>query len=283
VTVDDQALRGLMEESADLQSDAMRTTKVALDEMVETGAQARGSEEVDVEANRAFAAERRQVMTKSLAGMGGLAVTGFGAALLGLFESPAFADSGTDIQMMQTAAAIENLAVSTYKTALTLPFIGGSTANPVVKAFATTTMQQHQQHGDAFNAAATRLGGKAQNNPDPKYAAVVKAALPGIKGPADVVGLALKLEVVAAQTYVADVAALSDLAARKTTASIMGVEAQHAAVLLAVQALLAGNAPQLIALPPNAAALPAAAGSVGFPDSFYPTTQASPASEGAVS
>jgi hypothetical protein len=64
----------------------------------------------------------------------------------------------------------------------------------------------------------------------------------------------------------------------------MGVEAQHASVLLAVQALLNANAPQLITLAPgNVANLPAAAGSVGFPDAFFPTDQARPALEGALS
>lgn len=283
MTVDDQALKALLEESADMHSDAMAATHEAVAEMVEVGAESRARAEVDPEANRAFADERRAVVRKGILGAGGLAVAGLGTALLALFDSPAFADSSTDIQMMQTAASIEVLAVATYKTALTLPFIGGSAANPVVKAFATQTMAQHAEHLSAFNAAARQLGGKAQNNPDPKYAAVVKAAVPTIKGPADVVGLALKLETVAAQTYVADVSNLSDLNARKTTASIMGVEAQHVSILLAVQALLAGGAPQLIALPPNAAALPAAAGSVGFPNSFFPTTMASPAAEGALS
>jgi hypothetical protein len=43
------------------------------------------------------------------------------------------------------------------------------------------------------------------------------------------------------------------------------------------------NAPQDIALSPTTVAtLPAAAGSVGFPHSFYPTTMASPAKQGAV-
>ena len=96
-----------------------------------------------------------------------------------LFASPAFAASPTDVQILQTASSIEVLAVATYKTALTLPFIGGSTANPVVKAFATTTMQQHSQHLAAFNAAITGLGGKAQTNPDPALAKVVQAAVPG--------------------------------------------------------------------------------------------------------
>ena len=77
---------------------------------------------------------------------------------------------------------------------------------------------------------------------------------------------------------------LSDTNAKKITASIMGVEAQHVAVLNAVKALLAAGASNLIALSPTVVTkLPAAAGSVGFPNAFYPTQNASPASEGAVS
>jgi len=66
------------------------------------------------------------------------------------------------------------------------------------------------------------------------------------------------------------------------TASIMGVEAQHVAVLNAVKALLSAGHPEWITLPPPVAQLPAAAGSVGFPDTFIKTDQARPASEGAV-
>jgi len=279
VSLDEASMRGLLDESADLHADAMRDSRRSLAELDGCN----GAEPSDIEVNRAFATRRRDVLRKTLFGAGGLAAAGFGSVLFGLFDSPAFADQNTDIQMLQTASSIEALAISTYNTALTLPFIGGSSANPVVKTFATMTMNQHTQHLQAFNAAVTRLGGKAQSNPDPKYAAVVKAAVPGIKGPGDVVELAIKLETVAAQTYVADVENLSDIEARKTTASIMGVEAQHVSILLAVQALINGGAPQLIALPPNAGALPAAAGSVGFPDPFFKTDQASPASEGAVS
>ena len=145
-------------------------------------------------------------------------------------------------------------------------------------------MQQHQQHLDAFNGAITGLGGKAQTNPDPVLANVVQAAVPGLTSPLPVVALALELEQGAAETYVADVAVLSDANAKKLTASIMGVEAQHASVLLAVQALLMANAPQLITLAAgNVANLPAAAGSVGFPQAFFPTDQARPATEGALS
>jgi hypothetical protein len=195
-----------------------------------------------------------------------------------------------DIQMLQTSASIENLAISTYKTALTLPYIGGASANGVIKAFATTTMAQHTQHAAAFNSAATSLGGKAQHKPDPKYVPTVNAAVASLAnatpaaGALAVVGLAMTLENVAAETYVANCSRYGDTNAKRITASIMGVEAQHVAVLAAVQALLQANAPQLIALSPTVVAgLPAAAGSVGFPNSFYLTSMASPAAEGALS
>lgn len=283
VDVDPHAMGVLIEESQDLHHDAMAATTTSLDEMVETGHEARAHGDIDLDESRQVAARRSQLLTGAMFGGGLLAAAGVAGAFDALFSSPAFASSPTDVQILQTASSIEVLAVATYKTALTLPFIGGASANGVVKAFATTTMQQHSQHLQAFNAATTALGGKAQTNPDPALAKVVQAAVPGLTSPTPVVALALELEQGAAETYVADVAALSDANAKKVTASIMGVEAQHASILLAVQALLAGNAAQLIALPPNAAALPAAAGSVGFPNAFFPTDKARPAAEGALS
>jgi hypothetical protein len=117
----------------------------------------------------------------------------------------------------------------------------------------------------------------------PVYNGVVVPELPKLMTPLDVVKFAAVLENVAAETYAAETAAVSDKNLRNTFASIMGVEAQHVAVLNAVAALLAGGAPQLITIPPPAGMLPAAAGSVGFPNSFYGLTMARPATEGAVS
>jgi len=67
-------------------------------------------------------------------------------------------------------------------------------------------------------------------------------------------------------------------------ATIAPLEAQHSAVPLAVAALIASGAPQLITISPpvDASKLPAAAGAVGFPNSFYKTDGARPAAEGAV-
>lgn len=257
--LDERHLRTLMEQSQDLHADAMRQGRTDLEQYVDVA---------------------RQRSRRPLALAGLTAGAAAGVAVLG-WASAAHA-SDTDVQVLQTAASLENLAVSTYKTALTLPYIGGSSANGVVKAFAMKTMQQHTEHAQAFNNAVTKLGGKEQTAPDPKYAPIVAAAVPTIKTAADVVKLAITLEDVAAQTYVKNVSQVSTGELRQLFASVAGVEAQHRAILLAVQALLAGNAADLIALPPDGAKLPAAAGSVGFPDSFYATDKASPADEGAV-
>ena len=285
MTADPRALAELLEQSQDLQADALRPTHEAIGELVES---AHAQREDDPATNRAFHEIHTRALTTSLAGAALLGAAG-GAVLTGALASAAGASSSSDVQILQTAASIENLAVSTYKTALTLPYIGGSSANPVVTKFAQVTMGQHVQHADAFNAAVKSLGGKAQSNPDPAFVPVVKKAVAGLgaatpaQGALGVVALALELENIAAETYVKDTVLAKSETNKALLASIMGIEAQHVATLLAVQALLMAGAPQLISLSPGTAAmLPAAAGSVGFPNAFYETNSAAPAGQGAV-
>jgi Ferritin-like domain len=289
VTTGDREIDALIETSQDLHRDALTATRTSLDELVDVGHERRARLEPNPDESRQVAAASTTAVSRGLAAGGAVAAAAFGAALLGLTTSRAFAASPSDVQMLQTSASIENLAVMTYKTALSLPYIGGSSANQVIKTFAATTMAQHAQHAQAFNSATTALGGQAQTSPDPKYVPTVNQAVTAISkeapsaGALAVVGLALTLENVAAETYVANCPMFSDANSKRITASIMGVEAQHVATLLAVQALLKANAPQLIALSPTVVAqLPATAGRVGFPNAFYPTTAASPATEGAL-
>ena len=252
-------LAGLTEQADDLNSDAVRITREALAEYAHDEARPQ---------------HRWWRRSSALAGAAG------GAVLPGAATRAAAASVGDDIMALQTAAALENLAVNVYTTASGLDFV--KNGDKTVVAFITKTTAQHRNHAQAFNAAATQAGGKAQYGTDPKYAAVVQQALPSIKGPSDVVKLAISLEDVAAQTYTANVSHVSTPALRKLFASVAPVEAQHRAVLLAVQALLAAGDASLITIPTNVAKLPAAAGSVGFPDAFYPTKNASPITEGAV-
>jgi Ferritin-like domain len=258
--LDTRLLTELTVESQDLNSDAVRITKEALGEFAQQE-------------------QERVASRKSRAGlMAGVA--GAGALLWGAGRAAAATASSDDVMALQTAASIENLAVSVYTTAAGLSFI--KDGNATVAAFITKTTAQHTAHAQAFNAALTQAGAATQSAPNPKYAAVVKSALPGITTAADVVSLALTLEDVAAQTYTKYVSVVDTAALRTLFGSVAPVEAQHRSVLLAVQALLAGGAEDLITIPTDPAKLPAGAGSVGFPVAFYPTTNASPITEGAV-
>ena len=276
MSVDERAFAALIEESQDLHRDAMATTRTSLQEMVEIGRE----NAADPENDDPRSTHQRRLLASGIGGGRALAAAGVGGALLALMARPAFADQTADVQMLQTATSIEILAIATYDTALKLPFAGS--LPKVVQTFATTTKQQHMDHMQAFNAAVLALKGKPQTAPDPVLLDVVNKAKPGLTGPGPLVDLAITLEMGAAETYVAFVTTLSDKSARDTTASIMGVEAQHVAVLNAVKALVGAGHPEYITLPPPLAKLPAAAGSVGFPNSFYPYDQARPAGEGAV-
>ena len=285
MTPDPRALTELLEESQDMQADALRPTNEALDELVELP---RSSGEDDTAANLSFHQEHTRALTSSLGGAAILGAAG-GAALVAVMASAASASSSSDVQILQTAASIENLAVSTYKTALTLPYIGGSSADPVVTKFCQVTMGQHAQHADAFNGAIKHLHGKTQHKPDPAFVPVVNKAVATLgratpaQGALGVVALALELENIAAETYIKDTVLATSRTNKALFASIMGIEAQHVSVLLAVQALLKAGASQLISLAPGTAAtLPAVAGSVGFPNAFYPTKSAAPAKQGVV-
>lgn len=282
--IDERTLNELIVESEDLQSDALHQMKGSHEELEHIREERRGVA-VDPADVDAFNTARRDLMKKM--GLGALAARGligggFAAALASVVARPVSAADNIDVQILQTASSLEILAVATYGAALSLPIIANG--NPVVKKFAETTMAQHDAHKGAFQKQTETLGGKMQTNPNPKYAPVVEAAKPTLTTPAKVVTLAATLEQVATETYLADLGMFKDSPSRKIMASVMGVESQHLATLRAVGALLAGGAAgaALIAIPTNPAKLPAAAGSIAFPDPFEGITMASPPAEGAL-
>ncbi len=288
--IDDRQLKELIVESEDLQADALRDVRQSMPELVEIGKSRRGKP-VDLDRVRAFNDGRRRLLRNGGLGLGAISARGllggtFGATIMGIVARPVGAQSEPDIQMLQTAASLENLAVATYGAALGLP---GFDANATVAAFAETTMTQHADHADAFNAQAEALGGERQDEPNPDGEALVaEAMLTDASGDANypgIVELAATLEQIATQTYIANVTMIEDQTSKSIFASIMGVEAQHLATLRAVGALL-GN-PELITVEAtdgavDIAALPAAAGSVAFPEPFESTENALPPESGAV-
>lgn len=280
----DPAIGSLIEQSEDLHTDAMRDTRDQLTELVDHGRDLKEHRKPDPERDAAFQATRRSLFGKSLAGAGAFAGMGL---MPGLFTwlTSANSSASMEVQAAQTAAALENLAIAVYKQAAALPFMAKipDPAGATVTAFVTKTIAQHTDHAGAFNAAAKKLGGKAQTGIDQVVMdKVVKPALPTLTDPLKVVMFAADLEFVAAQTYAAETAAVSDKNLRNVFSSIMGVENQHRAVLLAVAALLKADLADQVKIPPDLAKLPAAAGDVAFPQAFLPTDQARPAAEGAL-
>jgi hypothetical protein len=284
MTLDERAFDRVIEESQDLQSDAIRKARTTVPELEEIRDE-RPDEPVDPDDVHAYEHGRRELVRDLGLAPGirrGLLAGGFGALLAGILAAPASAEDGdVDVQILQTASSLEVLAVATYGAALDLPFI--KDGNSVVVKFAQTTRMQHDEHRKAFQAQTKALGGKKQTKPNPKYAPVVEQMKPSLQGPMDVVNLAATLEQVATETYLKDLGLFTNKGAKskQVMASVMGVETQHLATLRAVRALLAGGAADLITLPPDITQLPAAAGSVAFPTAFQGTEMASPPEEGA--
>ena len=279
--IDERALAGLIEESQDLHTDAMAVGRMSLPDLADYAADRRRiGVTTDPTAIAEFDQGRQRLIRRMAMAVGG--VLGIGAVSSAFAGSAAAADGDVDVMQLQTAVSLELLAVATYAAALTLPFI--KDGNPVIVKFAETTMSQHDEHRQAFSAQTKALGGTDQTVTNPKYTPIVEAAKPTLIAPLDVVKLAATLEQVATETYLGDLNRYTDVTSRVLMASVMGVECQHLATLRAVGALLEGGAPELIAIPLGAdiAKLPAAAGSVAFPDAFQGVTMASPPEEGAV-
>jgi rubrerythrin len=202
---------------------------------------------------------------------------------LGLLGSPAFADRALDVQLLQTSAAIENLAVELYTAALEVPAVGGDQAEPLVRDFFARTRDQHTAHAKAFNAALSKLGARTQANPDPALRELVAQARTRSPDASKAVEAGIAVETSAAATFQSNVAALSDADARGVSAAIGGVEAQHLAVLLFFAAVLREGAPELLRLNPKTVDdLSPHAAAAGAPDPFTSTERARPPGEGAV-
>lgn len=186
-----------------------------------------------------------------------------------------------DTDLLRRAAAIEVALHAAYAELLAMPFIGGSSALPLLARFFTTTTSQHEASARRFNTAALAAGASAQHTPDPVALQSVAAARPTLGGPVGVVGLAITLEELAAQTYVRATAAVGTPDLRSLFLSIASVAAQREAVLRLMQALLTSDDTGLMPAGADLTRLPAAVGSVGFPAAFYPTRFAPAADEGA--
>ncbi|MDP9403598.1 MAG: ferritin-like domain-containing protein [Actinomycetota bacterium] len=138
-----------------------------------------------------------------------------------------------DLGIVEFAAGLEVLAINTYKAAL-----DAATANklgpvpPAVAEFVKTAMGHHQEHLEALNGAL-KAGARDQvNEPNATLKSVVDAEFAKVKDVAGAARLALMLETIAADTYLANLPKLKSDDGKKLAASIQAVDQQHRAILL---------------------------------------------------
>lgn len=193
--------------------------------------------------------ERTQAGAFSRRGLligGGAAAIG-GALLAACGSSPSTAPKATstttapksgvasltgDLKVAALAASLENLAVFAYRSGLSAAQAGKLGAvPPAVGTFASTAMNQHEQHAAAWNAALTGAGKQKVTETDPALTPTVKNMFASVTDVAGLAKLALDLETIAAQTYQAAVDALSSHSAVQIAATIQPVEMQHIAIL----------------------------------------------------
>jgi hypothetical protein len=190
------------------------------------------------------------------------------------------AASSLDVQVLQTAASLENLAVAAYQAAARLEL--GKHGYPALGSFVARSQQQHAAHAAAFNAAVTRAGGAAQHAADPRYAATVHADMLHLTEAEPVVSLLEALEDVNAQSYTRYASLATSGALRRLFVSVAVAEAGHRSFLLAAQSLLSVGPFDLLRFPTDPGELPAAIAGKCVPLAFYPTSDASAIDEGAV-
>jgi hypothetical protein len=193
--------------------------------------------------------------------------------------APASSEAPLDVQVLQSAASLENLVVAAYTSAAGMPFVAAGSDS--LRALIARNLAHHKAHAQSFNQAVAKAGGAQQHAADPRYAESVVNMLAGMKDPSSLAGLLNQLEDIIAQTCVryASLAAGGDL--RTLFVNVASVEAQHSAELLIARTLFDGGHAEpggTVA----ARAVPAAVGTVGIPEAAYPTADASAINEGAV-
>lgn len=140
------------------------------------------------------------------------------------------AETEFDTNLLRTATSLEILAVNTYQTAIDSGLIG--TAD-VLDAF-VLFRDQHDDHRGALQQATEDYAGTGtayEGTNQFLQDTVVGPALEALTDEESVLDLALRLETLAAESYVWSAGELSTATLRQAIMGIGGVEARHQAVL----------------------------------------------------
>jgi hypothetical protein len=186
-----------------------------------------------------------------------------------------------DQTMMQTAAALANLAVLVYDKLLVLPSAVADPGFARAKSFLARAKAQNVDEARRFNAAAQQLGGKAQDKPDPVLEPATMRSLEYVADLAGALAVASLVEMASAASCAAFCSTLADTNALRSAATIAPVQASRVAVLT----VLRGLAPDVtiaVGTPPQLAQIPGAVAVQASPVPFFSTTAKRSPTEGSV-
>jgi hypothetical protein len=205
------------------------------------------------------------------------------------------ADTALDLQILQTASSLETLLVDLYGAALgtgpqgrTAPSAVAVAAMPDVGArdtlvkLLTDAQAHHREHRLAFQTLTTTLGGKPQNDPNPKYAS--GAATADVSNPLRLVDYAAVLEKILTDTYTVNLTVVDNVRTKQVLAGVLAVDAQHLAVLRLVGALLRDDTSQLVRIPigNDLVRLPATLAAIAVPQAMDDISSVAEPESGAV-
>ncbi|MDQ6698278.1 MAG: ferritin-like domain-containing protein [Actinomycetota bacterium] len=164
---------------------------------------------------------------------GSTATTGTTAAPGGSTSAPPAGGAEGDLAIGAFAASLEVLAVNTYGAALKAAQAKKLGAvPPAVGTFVQTAMGHHQAHLDAWNKVLTGAGKPKVTKPPAALEAKVNTAFGQVKDVGGAAKLALMLEEIASDTYLAVIPKLKTKPAIELASSIFPIDRQHVAVLL---------------------------------------------------
>jgi rubrerythrin len=171
-----------------------------------------------------------QLARRALLQRAGLATAGVGAISLinagvAAAAKRAPGNTGGDVDILQTALALEHEGIAAY----TIAAGSGLLTADVIKV-ASVFLGHHKSHRDALADLVRKAGGKPVDaKSDDSY--VAELGLGALKSQGDVLALATRLEMGAASAYVGQVVGLSDQSISKLFASLAADEATHWAIL----------------------------------------------------
>lgn len=148
-------------------------------------------------------------------GIAALSIVGEGLS----FGVAAAQTASSDLQTLQFAFVLENVAVAAYKLGA-----GSGLLTPDVVSVGTKFAGQHQDHANALKAAIESVKGEVPAIP-------TKINWPSFKTQEDVLKFALALESAAVGAYYTSSGKFSNRDLASAAASIVGVEATHVAIL----------------------------------------------------